>query len=346
MKRTEAIGQGGPADPTGQDELTDSAEQGGPASLTEQDGPGGATKQGGPTGPTEQGGPDGLMKQDGPGSATEQGVLGDTTVRDRPAEPSDHAPPEQLLAEPQGPALVGSGVPDQSEANADQGTSRQLGGTETSHPQGSTVGSHQREEDVAASQEPDLAGAQEGYAGRGAPGRLPGDPTPRETLERMVRVDHAGEYGAGRIYAGQLAILGRGDKAEILRHMKAQEQVHLDTFSALVAKRRVRPTALLPLWHVAGFALGAATAAMGERAAMACTVAVEEAIDEHYASQIEQLGDDETELKATIVKFRDEELEHRDIGLEHGAERAVGYRLLRSVIKVGCRVAIRVSERI
>ena len=113
---------------------------------------------------------------------------------------------------------------------------------------------------------------------------LPGDPHARASrVARMIRVDHAGEYGAARIYEGQLAVLGRGEKGDILRHMKAQEQVHLDTFAGLIAKRRVRPTALLPFWHLAGFALGAVTAALGERAAMACTVAVEEAIDEHYA---------------------------------------------------------------
>jgi ubiquinone biosynthesis monooxygenase Coq7 len=128
--------------------------------------------------------------------------------------------------------------------------------------------------------------------------------------------------------------------------MKAQEQVHLDTFGALIAQRRVRPTALLPFWHVAGFALGAATAAMGEKAAMACTVAVEEAIDQHYADQIEALGDDEAGLKDTISRFRDEELEHRDIGLANGAEQAPAYRLLRAAIKAGCRVAIRISERV
>ena len=117
-----------------------------------------------------------------------------------------------------------------------------------------------------------------------------------------------------------------------------QEKVHLDTFSALIAKRRVRPTALLPLWHLAGFALGAVTAAMGERAAMACTVAVEEAIDEHYAAQAASLGEDEAELRGTIEKFRAEELEHRDIGLENEAELAPAYRLMSSVIKVGCKV--------
>ena len=175
---------------------------------------------------------------------------------------------------------------------------------------------------------------------------LPGDPTPSETIERIIRVDHAGEYGAARIYDGQLAVLGRGGKGDLLRHMKAQEQAHLDTFGALIAKRRVRPTALLPLWHLAGFALGAATAAMGERAAMACTVAVEEAIDEHYAAQAASLGEDETELRDTIERFRAEELEHRDIGLDNEAELAPAYRLMSAVIKAGCKVAIVVSERV
>ena len=176
--------------------------------------------------------------------------------------------------------------------------------------------------------------------------RLPGDPTARETLARMIRVDHAGEYGAKRIYQGQLAVLGRGPKGDLLRHMKEQEQEHLDVFSDLVARGRVRPTALLPLWHVAGFALGAASAALGERAAMACTVAVEEAIDAHYAGQTAALSKDEAGLRDTVEKIRAEELEHRDIGLAHGAEQTPGYRLLYNIIKSGCRVAIAVSERL
>ncbi len=179
-----------------------------------------------------------------------------------------------------------------------------------------------------------------------AAGRLPGDLTARETIERFIRVDHAGEYGARRIYQGQLAVLGGGPKGDLLRHMKQQEQAHLDRFSDLVVTRRVRPTALLPLWHVAGFALGAVTAALGEKAAMACTVAVEEAIDEHYAGQAAELGDDEADLRASIETFRAEELEHRDIGLANGAEEAPGYRLLYNIIKSGCRVAIAVSERV
>ncbi len=177
-------------------------------------------------------------------------------------------------------------------------------------------------------------------------GRLPGDPTTQEQVARMIRVDHAGEYGAARIYAGQLAVLGRGPKGDLLRHMEAQEQHHLETFADLVARRRVRPTALLPLWHLAGFALGAATAALGSRAAMACTVAVEEAIDQHYAAQAKALGPEEGELRDTIERFRAEELEHRDIGLENEAERAPAYKLLHAAIKTGCKVAIRISERV
>jgi len=174
----------------------------------------------------------------------------------------------------------------------------------------------------------------------------PGDMTARERSERMIRVDHAGEYGAARIYAGQLAVLGRGRKGDVLRHMAAQEQEHLRTFQALIADRRVRPTVMLPFWHLAGFALGAVTAALGEKAAMACTVAVEETIDAHYQKQITALDQTEPELRATLGKFRDEELEHRDTGIAHGAEQAPAYRLLRAVIKTGCRAAIALSERI
>ncbi|WP_284944867.1 demethoxyubiquinone hydroxylase family protein [Acidisoma cladoniae] len=177
-------------------------------------------------------------------------------------------------------------------------------------------------------------------------GPLPGDTTPRETVAQMIRVDHAGEFGAKQIYAGQLAVLGRGPKGDILRHMAAQEQVHLDSFSKLIVQRRVRPTALLPLWQVAGFALGAVTAAMGTRAAMACTVAVEETIDAHYAAQSAELTEDEAPLRDMIEVFRAEELEHRDIGLENEAELAPAYRLLSAVIKIGCRAAIRISEKV
>ncbi|MEA2740522.1 MAG: 3-demethoxyubiquinol 3-hydroxylase [Acetobacteraceae bacterium] len=180
---------------------------------------------------------------------------------------------------------------------------------------------------------------------------LPGDLPPAAMTERMIRVDHAGEYGATRIYAGQLAVLGRGGKGDLIRHMQAQEQAHLRTFNDMIADRRVRPTAMLPFWHLAGYALGAVTAALGEKAAMACTVAVEEAIDDHYTAQLETLGQladagsEEPALRRTVEKFRAEELEHRAIGLEQGAEQAPGYRLLSRVIKAGCRAAIAISER-
>lgn len=176
------------------------------------------------------------------------------------------------------------------------------------------------------------------------PSHLPGDPT--TSLERMIRVDQAGEYGAARIYAGQLALLGKGDKGPMIRHMADQEQQHLDTFNDLARARGVRPTVMQPFWHLAGWALGAGTAAMGSRAAMACTVAVEEVIDQHYADQAAKLGPDEQPLKATIEKFRAEELEHRDIGLAHGAELATGYPILSALIKAGSRTAIWLSERI
>ena len=175
---------------------------------------------------------------------------------------------------------------------------------------------------------------------------LPGDLDPRTMVERIIRVDHAGEYGAARIYEGQLLIMGRGPKGDLIRHMKEQEQHHLDTFTRLISERRVRPTVLLPIWHFAALALGAVTAAMGDRAAMACTVAVEEAIDEHYAAQSAALPPEEVELHGHIAQFRAEEQEHRDIGLENEAELAPAYKLMSAVIKAGCKVAIRVSERV
>ncbi|MGF6229297.1 ubiquinone biosynthesis monooxygenase Coq7 [Inquilinus ginsengisoli] len=175
---------------------------------------------------------------------------------------------------------------------------------------------------------------------------LPGDLPRRERIARMIRVDQAGEYGAKRIYEGQLAVLGRGPKGPVIEHMAEQEREHLDTFDRLVTERGVRPTLLHPLWHVGAFAMGAATALLGDRAAMACTVAVEEVIDDHYARQAEALGEDEPELKAVIERFRVEEAEHRDIGLEHEAEQAPGYRLLSGAVKAATRTAIWLSERV
>ena len=177
---------------------------------------------------------------------------------------------------------------------------------------------------------------------------LPGDKLPQEELARILRVDHAGEYGARRIYEGQLAILGRTRVGPVIREMWEQEAKHLSYFEKALPERRVRPTLLHPVWHVAGFALGAATAMMGEKAAMACTVAVEEAIDEHYAAQSAALENDAEEqpLKEKIDEFRADELEHRDIGLAHDAEQAPAYTLLSGVIKAGSRAAIWLSERV
>jgi len=173
----------------------------------------------------------------------------------------------------------------------------------------------------------------------------PGSPT---DIEAMIRVDHAGEYGAVRIYEGQLAVLTRRKSAsvETIQRMADQEQRHLKTFDRLVNERRVRPTALEPVWRVAGFALGAVTAAMGEKAAFACTAAVEEVIDEHYAAQVAALKDKDPALKATVEDFRADEAAHREEALKQGAEQAPGYKLLSETIKAGCRLAIKLSERI
>jgi len=173
----------------------------------------------------------------------------------------------------------------------------------------------------------------------------PGDR--RERVASMIRVDQAGEYGAVRIYSGQLAVMGdRTPAARSIAGMLNQEERHREFFDALVAKRGVRPTLLQPVWKVAGFALGAATAAIGPEAAMACTVAVETEIDRHYAQQLDELGDSDPELSAAVAKFRDEELEHRDTALASGAEQAPAYSLLSGVIRIGCRAAIALSKRI
>ena len=179
-----------------------------------------------------------------------------------------------------------------------------------------------------------------------AEGRLPGDLTREQLIERIVRVDQAGEHGAVRIYEGQLAVLGRRRGAAAIRHMAAQEQAHLETFDRVLVERRVRPTLLSPLWSVAGYALGAGTALMGEKAAMACTVAVEEVIDEHYARQADALGEDEKDLRQVIAKARRDELDHRDAALERGAREAPGYEAMSAAIKAGSRLAIWLSERV
>ena len=173
----------------------------------------------------------------------------------------------------------------------------------------------------------------------------PGDR--RADSASMLRVDQAGEYGATRIYAGQLAVLRRNaPESKLIARMAAQEERHLKRFNALMTERRVRPTALQPIWNVAGFALGAATALMSEKAALACTDAVETEIDKHYAAQLASLGDEDLELAADIAEFQAEEVEHRDTAREAGAAQATGYPLLTAAIRAGCRMAIELSKRI
>ncbi|MBB4857756.1 ubiquinone biosynthesis monooxygenase Coq7 [Novosphingobium chloroacetimidivorans] len=165
--------------------------------------------------------------------------------------------------------------------------------------------------------------------------------------ERMLRVDQAGEYGATRIYAGQLAVMGsRAPGAGEIAGMAAAEAEHRQVFDAMIAERGVRPTLLQPVWSAAGFALGAATALLGPEAAMACTAAVETEIERHYSQQLDDLGDEDPELSAHIAKFRDDEREHHDAAIAGGAEKAPAYPLLSGAIRLGCRLAIRLSERI
>jgi ubiquinone biosynthesis monooxygenase Coq7 len=178
----------------------------------------------------------------------------------------------------------------------------------------------------------------------------PGRAALADRLAEILRVDHAGEVGAVAIYRGQRAVLGeaRGREriAGQLAEMEGHEQVHLDRFDRLLNDRRVRPTAMAPLWRLAGFALGAGTALLGEKAAHACTEAVETVIEQHYAGQVEELAAVEPELAAELARFRDEEIAHRDLARDEGAREAPGYRLLSAVIGAGCRAAIRISEKV
>ena len=175
---------------------------------------------------------------------------------------------------------------------------------------------------------------------------LPGDKTAGD-IASMIRVDHAGEYGAKRIYEGQMKALGHDPKLrKILAHMTEQELQHLAFFEKELVARRVRPTLLHPLWHVAGFALGYLTGKIGKEAAMACTVAVESVISRHYQSQIDSLPPSEKKLRAAITKFKAEEEEHHAIGLENNAENAPAYPVLSALIKAGSRAAIEVAKRV
>lgn len=184
---------------------------------------------------------------------------------------------------------------------------------------------------------------------RGDPCR-PGGLSPQTLVARILRVDHAGEYGAARIYDGQLAVLGAvrrvAPTTTMIRQMAMAERRHLASFERLLNERRVRPTLLAPLWDGLGFALGAVTALLGERAALACTAAIEEEIDRHYAGQIARLGADEAPLRDLLQDYRADELAHRDTALANGAAETPGYALLNRAIRFGCRLAIRLSERI
>ena len=163
----------------------------------------------------------------------------------------------------------------------------------------------------------------------------------------MIRVDQAGEYGATRIYGGQLAVLGdRHPASRVIARMALQERRHLDHFDQLMTDRGIRPTVLQPFWNVAGHALGAVTALLGPGAAMACTAAVETEIDKHYAEQRRCLGEEDQDLSETIAEFQAEELEHRDTAIAAGAENTFGYPVLSFFIRAGCRAAIELSKRI
>ncbi|XP_052070733.1 5-demethoxyubiquinone hydroxylase, mitochondrial-like [Mytilus californianus] len=172
----------------------------------------------------------------------------------------------------------------------------------------------------------------------------------RELVDKIIRVDHAGELGADRIYQGQLAVLGNTSVGPVIKEMWEDEKIHLETFNKLIVQHRARPTVLLPIWNIAGFALGAGSALLGKEGAMACTVAVEAVIGDHYNSQIRDLMEDDPEkheeLLKIIKKFRDDELHHHDTGLEHDAEKAPFYQALSQVIKIGCKGAIWISEKI
>ena len=181
-----------------------------------------------------------------------------------------------------------------------------------------------------------------------APKRAGHKTNPR--IAEMLRVDHAGEYGAVAIYRGQQAVFKRNAKtrdiAEQLAEMEAEEQKHLDAFDKLLIERNVRPTAMTPIWNVAGYGLGVVTALMGEKAAHACTEAVENVIEQHYGAQVEEIKEEEPELASVFAEFREDELAHRDTAVEQGAHEAPAYGLLSRLITAGCHAAIKITEKI
>ena len=173
--------------------------------------------------------------------------------------------------------------------------------------------------------------------------------TDPKTLEEIIRVDHAGERGAIKIYEGQLLALKTVKEDKILKNkieaMKEHEKEHLKYFENEIRKRKIKPTYLLPLWDLMGVALGFGTALMGKKAAMLCTASVEEVIEDHYENQLKKIGNDEMELKAKIEKFKGDELEHKNIAYEAGATNKGFYNVMDKIIKTGSKVAITISEK-
>ncbi len=177
----------------------------------------------------------------------------------------------------------------------------------------------------------------------------PGHGALRDRMHEMLRVDHAGELAAVHIYRGQAAVFARTPEKDLgddFRRMEGEEQAHLDAFETLLRERHVRPTLMAPVWRLAALGLGVSTALMGKKAAHACTEAVESVIEEHYADQIREVQAADPELAARLAQFRDDELGHHDHAVEQGAREAPAYPLLSAIIRTGCRVAIRLSEKI
>jgi len=174
--------------------------------------------------------------------------------------------------------------------------------------------------------------------------------TNQKTLEEIIRVDHAGERGAIKIYEGQLLALKTikqdNDLKDKIEEMKEQEKEHLEYFEKEIQKRKIKPTYLLPLWDVMGVALGFGTALLGKKAAMLCTASVEEVIEDHYQNQLKKLGNDEMDLKAKIEKFKEQEVNHKNIAYESGATNKGLYSIMDKVIRTGSRIAITLSEKI
>ena len=173
--------------------------------------------------------------------------------------------------------------------------------------------------------------------------------TNKKIIEEIIRVDHAGERGAIKIYEGQLLALKtiKNDKnlKDIIEEMKEHEKEHLEYFEKQIQKRKIKPTYLLPLWDLLGVSLGFGTALLGKKAAMLCTASVEEVIDKHYQNQISQIEEDEIELKKKIIKFRNDELHHKNIAFEEGASKEGLYGILDQIIKTGSKIAIKISEK-